>query len=72
MQKAIAYTHAQVEMIGDGVGRMLAQLSESGVADNTIVIFTSDHGEYLGDHGLLHKGPALARIKNKGTLPELT
>ena len=44
MQKAIAYTHAQVEMIDDGVWRMLAQLRESGFADNTIVIFTSDHG----------------------------
>ncbi len=61
MQKAIAYTHAQVEMIDDGVGRMLAQLRESGVSENTIVIFTTDHGEYLGDHGLLHKGPASYR-----------
>lgn len=61
MQKAIAYTHAQVEMIDDGVGRMLAQLRESGVDDNTIVIFTNDHGEYLGNHGLLHKGPASYR-----------
>ena len=61
MQKAIAYTHAQVEMIDDGVGRLLAQLSESGFDDNTIVIFTHDHGEYLGNHGLLHKGPASYR-----------
>ena len=33
-------------------------LDASGEADNTIVIFTSDHGEYLGDHGLLLKGLA--------------
>ncbi len=61
MQKAIAYTYAQIEMIDDGVGRMLKQLRKSGFADNTIVIFTNDHGEYLGDHGLLHKGPASYR-----------
>ncbi len=61
IQKAIAYTHAQVEMIDDGVGRMLAQLRENGLDDDTIVIFTHDHGEYLGDHGLLHKGPASYR-----------
>ncbi|MFT5657140.1 MAG: arylsulfatase [Gammaproteobacteria bacterium] len=61
IQKTIAYTHAQVEMIDDQVGRMLAHLRESGLDDNTIVIFTSDHGEYLGDHGLLHKGPASYR-----------
>ncbi|MFT7673261.1 MAG: arylsulfatase [Gammaproteobacteria bacterium] len=61
MRMAIAYTHAQVEMIDDGVGRMLASLEENGMMDNTIVIFTSDHGEYLGSHGLLHKGPASYR-----------
>ena len=42
MQKAIAYTHAQVEMIDDGVGRMLMQSKDSGLDDSTIVIFTSD------------------------------
>ena len=61
LQLAIAYTHAQVEMIDDGVGRVLQQLRDSGVHENTIVVFTSDHGEYLGSHGLLHKGPASYR-----------
>ena len=61
LRKAIAYTHAQVEMIDDGVGRILAQLKASRQDENTIVIFTSDHGEYLGNHGLLHKGPASYR-----------
>ncbi|MFT5506834.1 MAG: arylsulfatase, partial [Gammaproteobacteria bacterium] len=61
MRKAIAYTHAQVEMIDDGVGRMLASIEDKGLMDNTIIIFTSDHGEYLGSHGLLHKGPASYR-----------
>jgi arylsulfatase len=48
-------------MIDDGVGRILDALKRSGFADNTIVIFTTDHGEYLGAHGLLHKGPASYR-----------
>ncbi len=61
LRTAIAYTHAMVEMIDDGVGRLLAALDASGAADDTIVLFTSDHGEYLGDHGLLHKGPASYR-----------
>ena len=61
LQLAIAYTHAQVEMIDDGIGRMLQQLKLSGLDENTIVIFTSDHGDYLGNHGLLHKGPASYR-----------
>ena len=57
MQRAIAHTHAMVEMIDDGVGMILAQLEHSGQLDNTLVLFTSDHGELLGTHGLLHKGP---------------
>ena len=42
-----------------GVDRAMAPileaLSESGVADNTIVVYTSDHGEMMGSHGMLHK-----------------
>jgi len=47
---------AMIEQIDDHVGRMLDALEESGQADNTVVIFTSDHGETCGDHGLLLKG----------------
>jgi arylsulfatase A-like enzyme len=36
---------------------MLAVLNETGLAENTVVIFTSDHGDFLGDHQLLLKGP---------------
>ena len=61
MKTAIAYTYGMIEMIDDGVGRILDALKRSGFADNTIVIFTTDHGEYLGAHGLLHKGPASYR-----------
>ena len=43
-------------MIDDAVGHVLAALQESGCADNTVVIFTSDHGDYLGDFNLLLKG----------------
>lgn len=48
--------YAMIELIDDNVGRMLDALEASGQADNTVVIFTSDHGEMLGDHGLLLKG----------------
>jgi arylsulfatase A-like enzyme len=37
------------------VGRVLAYLRETGEIDNTLVVFTSDHGEHLGDHHLLGK-----------------
>lgn len=51
--------HAMVAFIDDEVGRILAALEASGLAENTLVVFTSDHGEMLGDHGILLKGPML-------------
>ena len=42
--------------VDDTVGRMLAALEAAGLADNTIVIFTADHGDNLGSHGLVQKG----------------
>jgi arylsulfatase A-like enzyme len=49
--------YAMVSMVDDEVGRILTTLDEAGLADDTIVVFTSDHGEMLGDHQLLLKGP---------------
>ncbi|MCC6169290.1 MAG: sulfatase-like hydrolase/transferase, partial [Caldilineaceae bacterium] len=45
-----------IKLIDDQVGRMLDALEETGQRDNTVVIFMSDHGEMLGDHGLIQKG----------------
>jgi arylsulfatase A-like enzyme len=47
---------AQIELIDKNVGRMLEALERTGQRDNTVVIFTSDHGEMAGDHGLRKKG----------------
>ncbi|MBY9008637.1 MAG: sulfatase-like hydrolase/transferase [Candidatus Lokiarchaeota archaeon] len=54
----ISLTYGSIAMIDDGVGKILQTLEETGMADNTMVIFTSDHGDYCGDHGLILKGPA--------------
>ena len=48
---------AMCDLIDEQVGRMLKTLHRTGQQDNTIVIFTSDHGEMLGDHGIYLKGP---------------
>jgi arylsulfatase A-like enzyme len=52
-----AYYYALVSHVDDQVGRILATIDELGLRDDTIVVFTSDHGEHLGDHGFVHKGP---------------
>ncbi|HWD17756.1 MAG TPA: sulfatase [Verrucomicrobiae bacterium] len=46
---------ACVQSIDDNVGRLLDWLDQSGLASNTIVIYTSDQGFFLGDHGLYDK-----------------
>ncbi len=56
LREAMALTAGMMAMIDDAVGHVLAALQESGCADNTVVIFTSDHGDYLGDFNLLLKG----------------
>ena len=56
VRECIAATYGMIEMIDDGVGRILAQLDALGQADDTIIVFTSDHGDMMGDHGLMTKG----------------
>lgn len=48
--------YAMIDLIDEQVGRLVDYLDESGQRDETIIIFHSDHGEMLGDHGLILKG----------------
>jgi arylsulfatase len=50
-----AYYYANMEMIDREVGAILDALEARGRMDNTIIVFTSDHGDCLGDHGLSQK-----------------
>lgn len=47
--------YAQVTMMDACMGRILKALDELGLADRTLVIFTSDHGNMLGQHGMMEK-----------------
>lgn len=53
----IRNTYAMVDLIDKGVGKILDALKESGALEDTVIIFTADHGELMGDHGLWLKGP---------------
>ena len=67
---------AMAKNTDDCVGRLLKFLDESGLAENTIVVFTSDHGEMHGSHGRVNKMVPYAEAVNlplivrwKGTIP---
>lgn len=55
-QKGMAQYYGMVKCIDDNVGRLLAFLEENKLDKNTIVVFTSDHGDLLGEHGKINKG----------------
>ncbi|MEL7158326.1 MAG: sulfatase-like hydrolase/transferase [Actinomycetota bacterium] len=56
VRRAIALTYGLIEMVDDGVGRILAAIEANGQLDDTIVVLTSDHGDMMGEHGLMMKG----------------
>ncbi len=51
----MALYYGLVKEVDDAVGRILAALEASGQAENTLIIFTADHGEMLGDHARVAK-----------------
>jgi len=55
-QKQMAQYFGMVKCIDDNIGRILTYLKENNLEENTIVVFTSDHGDLLGEHGKLNKG----------------
>lgn len=57
LREIIANTYGQIALVDHNVGRVLIALAEAGLADSTYVIYFTDHGDWLGDHGLILKGP---------------
>jgi arylsulfatase A-like enzyme len=55
IRREIADYHAMIAHMDDGIGRILATLAEAGLAEDTIVVYTGDHGLAVGRHGLLGK-----------------
>ncbi len=55
LKRIRALYYGSISLIDKGVGRILRALDALGIADNTLVIFASDHGEMMGDHGLFQK-----------------
>ena len=56
LAKDIACYYGMISCMDKYIGRIIAHLDDLGLAENTLVVFTSDHGHYFGQHGLIAKG----------------
>lgn len=57
LKKKIAVYYGMVSLMDKYIGKILDKLDELGLSENTLVVFTTDHGHYYGQHGLIAKGP---------------
>ncbi|APX18035.1 sulfatase (plasmid) [Phaeobacter inhibens] len=77
LRRNMAKYYGMVSFLDREVGRILDKLDALGITENTLVVFTTDHGHFLGQHGLIAKGPFhyedLLRIpfivRQKGRIP---
>ncbi len=60
-----ALHHGMVTLMDEEIGRIIGALKDAGLYDNTLIIYTTDHGDYLGNHGFRSKGfPAFEEVYN--------
>lgn len=57
LKKDIAIYYGMISMMDKYIGEILDKLESLGLAEDTIIVFTTDHGHFLGQHGLIRKGP---------------
>jgi arylsulfatase A-like enzyme len=57
MRRLIANYYGMIALIDHQVGRLRQEVRDLGLADRTLIVYSTDHGDWLGDHGLLLKGP---------------
>lgn len=60
--------HGMLRLIDDQFRRLIAGLEQRGLRDNTIVVFLSDHGDYVGEYGLIRKGVELPEVLVRVTM----
>ncbi len=57
LKETMRYYHASVEWgVDHQVGEILQALEDKGIADNTILVFTADHGDFMGEYNMVRKG----------------
>jgi arylsulfatase A-like enzyme len=64
IREAMALTCGMITMVDDAIGTIVEALERTGRAEDTVIIFNSDHGDYLGDYNMLLKGAVMLRAIN--------
>jgi len=57
LRKAQAIYYGMISFMDHWIGQTLDRLEELGILDDTLILFSSDHGHFVGEHGLVAKGP---------------
>jgi arylsulfatase A-like enzyme len=57
LREILALTYGMIAHVDHSVGRVVGELERLGLRENTVVAFLSDHGDMMGDHWMLNKGP---------------
>ncbi|MCS7367934.1 MAG: sulfatase-like hydrolase/transferase [archaeon YNP-WB-062] len=57
IREIIALTYGMISFVDNEIGRIMKRLEDLGLRENTVVIFMSDHGDMMGDHWMIRKGP---------------
>ena len=57
LRDILALTYGMISLFDHHIGRILDALEQTGLRENTVVVFLSDHGDMMGDHWLINKGP---------------
>ena len=55
LKTILAKYYTLITIIDEEIGRVISYLEKEGEMENTIIIYTSDHGDFAGEHGLIHK-----------------
>lgn len=77
LKRSIATYYGMISLMDKYIGKILDKLDELGLTEDTLVLFTTDHGHYYGHHGLVAKGPFMYEdsikipfiIRQPGTIP---
>lgn len=56
MREYYVQTFGMISHVDEQIGRVMAELKLSGMEEDTVILFVSDHGDQLGEHGFMHKG----------------